>query len=98
MAFLQLMTFDTSNYDEIQKLSEEYEASIGDKSTVQHFYVGRDRENPERHVIAVLFESYEKAMENSNLPETGEFAAKQAKLVSNLAFQNLDVIEEQHRV
>jgi quinol monooxygenase YgiN len=94
MAFIQLLTFETSNYDEIKSLSTEYDAAIADKTTVKRYYVSRDRENPQRYVIAVFFDSYEAAMENSNLPETGEFAAKQSKLVSNLSFQNLDVIEE----
>ena len=32
--------------------------------------VTRDRNDPERHVLIVFFDSYESAMENSNLPET----------------------------
>jgi quinol monooxygenase YgiN len=94
MAFIQVVSFETSNYDEVKALSDEYQAKIGDDSTVQRYYVARDRANPDRYVITVFFDSYEAAMKNSQHPATDEFAQKQRKLVTNMSFQDLDVIEE----
>jgi hypothetical protein len=94
MAFMQLIEFETDNYDEIKKLEDEYFTATAGKRTVRNSYVGRDRANPNKYVVAVLFDSYEAAMENSNLPETGEFAAKQQAVATNVSFRDLDVIDE----
>ena len=46
-------------------------------------------------LILAFFDSYEAAMENSNLPETSEFSEKQAALLDGpMTFQDLDVIED----
>jgi hypothetical protein len=94
MAFLQLIEFETDNYDEIQKLNEEYFAATEGKRTVRAAYECRDRANPNKYVVAVVFDSYESAMENSNLPETGEFAAKQQAISTNVSFRDLDVLSD----
>lgn len=94
MAFMQLIEFETDNYDEIKKLNEEYFAATEGKRTVRAAYECRDRANPNKYVVAVLFDSYESAMENSNLPETSEFAAKQAELCTSTAFRDLDVLSD----
>jgi hypothetical protein len=45
----------------------------------------------------VEFASYDRGMENSNRPETSEFAAVLAEISeAALPFQNLDVIREEH--
>ena len=55
----------------------------------------RDRTDPNRHLILAFFDSYEAAMENSNLAETSEFSEKQAALLDGpMTFQNFDVIED----
>ena len=46
-------------------------------------------------MLMVFFDSYESAMENSNLPETTEFAEKQMLLIDGPpTFYDLDVIQE----
>ena len=46
-------------------------------------------------MLVVFFDSYESAMENSNLPETAEFADKQMQLLCGPpTFYDLDVIQE----
>ena len=46
-------------------------------------------------MIVVFFDSYESAMENSNLPETAEFAEKQMTLLEGPpTFLDLDVIDD----
>ena len=48
------------------------------------------------YVQIVEFPSYEEAMANSELPETGEFAAKLATLCdAPPTFRNLDVTREE---
>jgi hypothetical protein len=57
--------------------------------------VGRDRNNPSRHVILAFFDSYEAAMENSKLPETQDFAARQNALLDGPPiFTDLEVIDD----
>ena len=51
---------------------------------------------PVHTFISSSFPSYEAAMENSNRPETAEFAAKLAKLCAGPpTFRNLDVVREE---
>jgi hypothetical protein len=51
-----------------------------------------DRDRPNTYVQIVEFPSYQKAMTNSGLPETGEFAENPARLCDGPpAFRNLDV-------
>ena len=55
----------------------------------------RDRNDPDRYVLIVFFDSYESAMENSNLPETAEFAEKQTALLEGSpSFSDLDIVED----
>ena len=96
MAFLQLIEFETHNYAEVEKLRNEYFKATEGKRAVTAAYECRDRANPNKYVVAVLFDSYEAAMKNSEMPETQEFAAKQAELSTNLSFRDLDVVDDRH--
>jgi quinol monooxygenase YgiN len=92
MAFIQVIEFTTTKPDEVRALSDEYRASTEDRRTVVHARLCRDRDQPDRYVNIVEFESYEAAMENSNLPETHEFARRMAELCDGPPrFLNLDV-------
>jgi hypothetical protein len=56
----------------------------------------RDRDAEDVYVLTVEFASYERGMENSSRPETGEFAAFLNELSDGpLAFRNLDVVREE---
>jgi hypothetical protein len=56
---------------------------------------GADRDNAGRYLQIVFFDSYESAMENSDLPVTQEFAQKMMALSDGPpTFHNLDVVEE----
>ena len=94
MAFIQIVETRTKNMDEIMKLDEQWEQATEGKRTVRRAIVGRDRNDPERHVIIAFFDDYESAMQNSNLPETQEFAAKQSALAETVQFIDLDVIDD----
>ena len=94
MAFIQIMEMRTKKVDEIMKLDHEWEQAIEGKRTLRRAVVGRDRNDPERHVIIAFFDDYESAMQNSNLPETQEFATKQSALAETVQFIDLDVIDD----
>ena len=94
MAFIQIMEIRTKNVDEIMKLDHEWEQATEGKRTLRRAVVGRDRNDPERHVIIAFFDDYESAMQNSNLPETQEFATKQSALAETVQFIDLDVIDD----
>jgi quinol monooxygenase YgiN len=95
MSFIQIIDAHTSDIDAMTALDHEWEAATEGKRTARRSIVARDRNDPTRHMIIVFFDSYESAMENSNLPETKEFAAKWATLVdAPPTFIDLDIIED----
>jgi hypothetical protein len=95
MAFVQIVGYRTSRYDEMSKLGEEWEAAAAADSTVRRVITCQDRDDPGRYVDIVFFDSYEDAMTNSNLPVTREFAQKMAALADGEpTFDNLDVLED----
>jgi hypothetical protein len=95
VAFIQIIESRTKKFDEIQALSEEFFKATEGRRTVQRSIITRDHNDPERYLIIVFFDSYESAMENSNLPETAAFAEKQMALLEGPpTFFDLDVIEE----
>jgi hypothetical protein len=95
MAFVQIIEFRTDNFESIRQLEEEWRAATEGKRTLRRTIVAKDHSEPKRHLIFAFFDSYESAMENSNLPETVEFSEKQAALMDGqISFRDLDVIED----
>lgn len=95
MKFVQLMDIRTKNVDEIQKLEDEWEKATEGKRTLRKAIVGRDRNDPDRHIIIAFFDDYDSAMANSNLPETHAFGEKQFALLEGPpTFTDLDIIDE----
>ncbi len=94
MAFIQLVEVRTDKVDDIMKLDQEWRQATEGKRTLRSSIVGRDRNDPQRHVIIAFFDDYDSAMENSNLPETQEFAEKQGALAEAMQFIDLDVIDD----
>ena len=95
MAFIQIIELRTERIDEFEALEDEWERSTEGKRTARRSILARDRNDPTRHLAVVFFDSYESAMENSNLPETATFARQAALLLtSEMAFTDLDVIAD----
>ena len=94
MGFVQLIDLRTDNVDGLKKIDEEWRAATEGKRTIRRQIVTQDRNDPSRLVILVFFDSYESAMENSNLPETQACAEQYAALTQDIKFLDLDVIEE----
>ena len=97
MPFIQIIEARTKDVDAMTALDSEWEAATEGKRTARRSIVTRDRNDPERHLIIVFFDSYESAMENSQLPETQQFASKWAAVVDGPpTFIDLDVIEDRN--
>ncbi len=95
MAFIQTIAFTTSKFAEMQALDEQWAAATEGKRKTRRRIVAQDHDDPNRYVYLVFFDSYEEAMANSDLPETGQFAEKMMALADGPAtFVNLDVLSE----
>lgn len=93
--FVQIIEFNTDDAEPIMAVDRQWEAATEGRRTARRSIVTRDRNNPRRHLVLVFFDSYESAMENSSLPETGEFAAQYGALVDGeMTFHDLDVVED----
>ena len=90
-AFVQIVEFTTSKYDEVEALGEEMQAQRESGTTLRGTFTA-DRDRPNHYLSIIEFDSAESAMENSNRPETSEFASRMAALCEGApTFYNLDV-------
>jgi hypothetical protein len=95
MAFIQIIEFRTSKFDEVQALDREWEQATEGKRTLRRSIVCRDRNEPSRHLVLAFFDSPESAQANADLPATGEFAKRTGDLADGpIEFWDLDVIED----
>jgi hypothetical protein len=96
MEFIQIIEMRTSKFAEINVLEDEWRTLTDGKRTLKRSIVTQDRNDPNRYLVIAFFDSYDAAMVNSSLPETGEFGQKQAALLdAPMAFTDLDVIDDQ---
>ena len=92
MSFIQVIEFTTSRIDEVETVMQGWVAATEGKRKTSRATLTADRDHPNTYVQIVEFPSYEAAMANSDMPETGEFAEKLAALCDRPArFLNLDV-------
>ena len=90
-AFVQIIEFKTSRFDELEALAEQYDLNSGD-NTARKVTIAEDRDNPGTFYNVVEFDSYESAMKNSQRPEVGQFAEAMQKICDGPPkFYNLDV-------
>ena len=95
MEFIQIMEATTSAPEAMFSADKEWEEATEGRRTARRSIVTRDRNNPDRYVVIVFFDSYESAMENSQLPETQAFAAKMAAALDGpMVFHDLDVVQD----
>lgn len=94
MAFVQIIQFRSSKFDEMRALGDEW-AAADSGGTTQRVLMCQDRDNPGQYFNIAFFDSYEVAMEHSNNPLTQEFAGRMAALGDGPpTFFNLDVVED----
>jgi hypothetical protein len=95
VAFVQIIEFRTSKFDEMQRIGNEWEAAAGDDSKARRRVLCRDRSDGSHFLNIVFFDSYDEAMENSNHPVTQEFSQKMMALADGApVFYDLDVVED----
>jgi hypothetical protein len=93
--FVQVIEVRTHQFDEIDKLEKDWLAATEGKRTIRRQIVTRDRSDSTRYLAFAFFDSYESAMENSNLPETAKFGHMQSEFVdAPLMFTDLDVVSD----
>lgn len=95
MSFVQIIEFTTDDIDAVRQIDEQWKKATEGKRTARRQIVTRDRNDPDRYRVLVFFDSYESAMANSQLPETGQFAQKYQETVKGTSFYDLDVVEDQ---
>ena len=95
MSFVQMFQFTASDLDGIRRVDAEWRKATEGKRTVRREILAADRNQPGRYFAIVFFDSYESAMENSNLPETQAAAEKYMALADGPpVFYDLDVLED----
>lgn len=95
MGFMQIVEFTTNNYDAVREIDEAWVSATEGKRTARRQIVAHDRNRPDRYLAIVFFDSYESAMQNSNLPETQEFSARYGEATTSVAFHDLDIISDE---
>ena len=95
MPFIQIIEYKTDRIDELNAALDGWlEATKGKRAATRGVQT-KDRDATNTYVQIVEFPSYEEAMENSNMPETSNFAAKLASFCDGPpTYRNLDVLRE----
>ncbi|GHE39182.1 hypothetical protein GCM10017673_47020 [Streptosporangium violaceochromogenes] len=97
MSFVQVIEFDTTHEQEIQRAMDEWRDATENEHTATHTTLTRDHARPDHYVAIVQFPSYEEAMRNSRMPETGALARRMRDLCEGPPrFMDLDVIRDEN--
>ena len=94
MGFIQIIEFTTNDIEGVRSIDKEWMAATEGKRSAHRQIVTRDRNDPERYLALVFFDSYESAMENSGLPETQAIAEKYRAATNSTVFHDLEVIAD----
>ncbi|WP_236654717.1 methyltransferase [Streptacidiphilus anmyonensis] len=96
MTFMQVIEYETTDEDRVDRLMDEWLRITEGKRTAHHAMFGKDREKPSHFMQIVEFPSYEEAMRNSDLPETRHIAEEMREAcVGEPRFVNLDVTRDE---
>ncbi|MEU9418623.1 ester cyclase [Streptomyces sp. NPDC051000] len=97
MTFVQVIDYETTRFEEMNALIDRWAQRSSGRRTVTHTMIGRDREAGTHYLDLVEFPSYEDAMKNSRLPETGGMFQEMVALCEGMpTFTNLDVVRDEH--
>jgi hypothetical protein len=95
MSYVQIIEFRSANFDAMQEVQERWQKATEGKRTARRAVTCRDRGNPNRYFNVVFFDSYESAMQNSNLPETQQLSQEMMKFADGPpTFHDLDVVDD----
>lgn len=99
MTFIQIIEGQTDEFDAITALADTWAQETEGRRTARRSISTRDRNDPSHFVTIVFFDSYESAMENSELPETQELATKMSALLAGPpTFHDLDVAVDRNEL
>jgi len=97
MRFTQIIEFKTSRIDDFNAMLDAWITRTEGTRIPHHAILSKDRDAENLYLLTVEFASHDKGMENSNRPETSEFAAVLAEISDGpLTFRNLDVIRAEN--
>jgi len=93
--FVQIVDFETERMEEMRALVQETDKRLaGREDGPTHRLVLQDRNQPNRFLVVIEFDSYEEAMHNSNDPETSRMAEQLASMCTRApSFTDCDVRE-----
>ena len=95
MSYVQIIEFRSANFAAMQEVEERWQKATEGKRTARRAVMCRDRNDANRYFNVVFFDSYDSAMQNSNLPETRKFSEEMMKHADGPAtFYDLDVVED----
>ena len=69
MAFVQIIELRTSDIELTRQINKQWRQATEGTRTVRRELRARDHSDPSRYYAIAFFDSYESAMENSDLPE-----------------------------
>ncbi|MDI2124785.1 ester cyclase [Yinghuangia seranimata] len=95
MTFVQIMECRTSRVDDVNRLMGSWIDETRGRRTATHAMVGADRADRAHVVEIVEFSSYEQAVRDSGLPETGRVFRETAALCDEPpTFTDLDLVRD----
>ena len=94
MTFIQIVSFNCSDPSALRDIEDEWLAATEGRRTLLRETFLVDRNDPSHFMTINEFESYEAAMQNSELPETDVMARKVAGLlIGEPTYHDLDVVK-----
>jgi hypothetical protein len=95
MSFVQVIDYKSSKPDEIRRIHDEWAEATEGKRSARRLLLAKYHDDPNSYCEIVFFDSYEDAMRNSQLPETGEFAKRLNDAIDGEpTYFDLDVVDE----
>jgi quinol monooxygenase YgiN len=96
MKFTQIIEFRTARIDTFNANLDAWMTKTESRRIPHRAVLRRDRDADDCYLLMVEFASHDAGMENSNRPETGEFAAFLTSICDGPpTFRNLDVLREE---
>ena len=95
MAFVQIIEFRTFDIEPTRQINKQWWQATEGMRTVRRELLARDHSDPSRYFAIAFFDSYESAMENSDLPETRASAEQHMKTAEGPpVFYDPDILED----
>ncbi len=94
MTFIQIVSFHCTDPSALRGIEDEWLAATEGRRTLQHETFLVDRNDPSHFMTINEFESYEAAMQISELPKTDAMARKVAGLlIGEPTYHDLEVVQ-----